>query len=332
MYAVLVVLIAYFAFDIWRPSVLLVGNVTIDVVGPSANPQRLPGGVLPVVDLGFRLEGIEMECMSCLAVLIASRAPRPPLKRTRSPGRAHHISRDALPTHDSLCLPIRSLCDDKRLCLDLRDDWCLSIAPAAKAVAPACLGTGLMAYIEQGFNTTTPCDLNLFRIICAGILGLGVSSRHSVIRPGVRWRARRFKSFGPIAPETSLPITGAHSILFSRVTCCTFLCVMWRSAVRGALFLGPKIGKVQGHPHEGTRAMFRQRLGRVGKVFRKVCLPVVGVVGYTWCSEKIGILPAARAPMGSPFCPPNLGLGSRVEGEGVFVFLRCRRASVRLGG
>jgi hypothetical protein len=44
MYAFLVFLVAYFAFDFWRPSVLLVGNVTIDIIGNSANPKHLPGG------------------------------------------------------------------------------------------------------------------------------------------------------------------------------------------------------------------------------------------------------------------------------------------------
>ena len=43
--ALTVFLITYIGFEIWRPSLLLVGNVTVDVVGNPSQPKRLPGGV-----------------------------------------------------------------------------------------------------------------------------------------------------------------------------------------------------------------------------------------------------------------------------------------------
>ena len=44
IYSVLILVLAYFAFDLWRPSILLVGNVTIDVIGNTSKPKFRPGG------------------------------------------------------------------------------------------------------------------------------------------------------------------------------------------------------------------------------------------------------------------------------------------------
>jgi hypothetical protein len=46
-YIVVFVLTAYLAFDLWRPDVLLVGNVTIDVLGAGPKKYRAPGGAGP---------------------------------------------------------------------------------------------------------------------------------------------------------------------------------------------------------------------------------------------------------------------------------------------
>jgi hypothetical protein len=48
MYAFLAIVLVYFAFDLWRPSILLVGNVTVDVIGKgkdSGKAKQRPGGV-----------------------------------------------------------------------------------------------------------------------------------------------------------------------------------------------------------------------------------------------------------------------------------------------
>ena len=46
MYAIVALVLAYFAFDLWRPSILLVGNVTIDLIGSGAKQKQRPGGAL----------------------------------------------------------------------------------------------------------------------------------------------------------------------------------------------------------------------------------------------------------------------------------------------
>jgi hypothetical protein len=58
-YIIVFLLAAFLAFDLWRPDVLLVGNVTIDVLGSGQKKYRAPGGEHPP---GFKefVQGVAM--------------------------------------------------------------------------------------------------------------------------------------------------------------------------------------------------------------------------------------------------------------------------------
>lgn len=47
-YAIVLLVVAFIAFELWRPSVLLVGNVTIDEFPSRGKAKRLPGGAPPI--------------------------------------------------------------------------------------------------------------------------------------------------------------------------------------------------------------------------------------------------------------------------------------------
>lgn len=44
--ATLLLVCLYFAFDLWRPCILLVGNVTVDSIQQGSKLKQRPGGAL----------------------------------------------------------------------------------------------------------------------------------------------------------------------------------------------------------------------------------------------------------------------------------------------